>query len=253
MKRVVLFAISFLLPLHAASLKPETERSYQEYIAQTTKDLQNRKTFLVIDSTPGLRDRVKNGELIVEERRPSNEPPHGLVHHYDGAVFIPGANVQQVLNLLQNYDNHKNLFKPEVIESKTIKREGNDFHIRLRLLKKKILTVVLETEHFARYKQVAPTKWESVSRSTKVSEVDHAGSAREKQLPPGEGNGFVWHLDSFWRFEEAEGGVFVECTSVSLSRDLPFGMARAIRPIIEELPRESISAILRNTQNALKK
>jgi len=253
MKRVVFVGLFLSVCLHAASLKPETERSYQQYIAQVTKDLQNRKTFLVIDSISGLRNRVKTGELFVEERRPSDEPPHGLVHHYDGAVFIPGVNVRQVLDLLQNYDNHKDLFQPEVIESKTMKQEGNDFHIRLRLLKKKILTVVLETEHFARYRQVAPNKWESVSRSTKVSEVDNAGSAKEKQLPPGEGNGFVWHLDSFWRFEEAEGGVFVECTSVSLSRDVPFGMARIIRPIIEELPRESISAILRNTRSAFKK
>jgi hypothetical protein len=134
-----------------------------------------------------------------------------------------------------------------------LKREGNDFTIRLRLLKKKILTVVLETEHFARYKQIDAAKWESSSRSTKVSEVDSAGSAKEKQLPPGDGYGFVWHLDSFWRFEEADGGVYVECTSVSLSRDVPFGMARLIRPIIEELPQESITAILRNTRQALKK
>jgi hypothetical protein len=252
MKRVVLLWSILLVPSYAA-LKPETERSYQSYITQVAKTLETRRNFLLIDSVPGGRDRIKAGEVFVEERRPATEPPHGLIHHHEGAVFIRGVNMQQVLAVLQDYDNHKHLFKPEVIDSKTVKREGNDFHIRLRLLKKKILTVVLETEHLARYKQIDAGKWESASRSTKVSEVESAGSAKEKQLPPGDGYGFVWHLDSFWRFEEADGGVYVECTSVSLSRDVPFGMARLIRPIIEELPQESITTILRNTRQALKK
>ncbi|NUP93254.1 MAG: hypothetical protein HUU36_10420, partial [Candidatus Omnitrophica bacterium] len=180
--------------------------------------------FLLIDRADGLRQRVRGGELFVEERRPQNEPPHGLIHHYEGAVFIPGVTVSQVLSVVQNYDQHKRYYAPEVMDSKTLSREGNEFLVRLRLLKKKIVTVVLETEHKVRYKQVDPKKWESVSRSVKVSEVEHPGSDREEQNPQGMGNGFVWRLDSFWRFLESDGGVFVECTSVSLSRDIPFGM-----------------------------
>ncbi len=237
----------------AASLQPTTDQFYLNYLQTLEKRLERRDNFLLIDRADGLRQRVKGGELFVEERRPQNEPPHGLIHHYEGAVFIPGVTVSQVLSVVQNYDQHKRYYAPEVMDSKTLSHDGNDFLVRLRLLKKKIVTVVLETEHKVRYKQVDPKKWESVSRSVKVSEVEHAGSDREEQNPQGTGNGFVWRLDSFWRFLEADGGVFVECTSVSLSRDIPFGMGRMIRPIIADLPYESLRGVLSNTRKAVKR
>lgn len=237
----------------AASLQPTTDRFYLNYLQTVEKRLGGREKFLLIDQVTGLRERVRDGELFVEERRPANEPPGGLIHHYEGAVFIPRATVKQVLDVVQNYDQHKRYYSPEVIDSKILKREGNDFEIRLRLLKKKVLTVVLETEHKVKYKEVAPTKWESVSRSTKITEVDHPGTEREAEGAPGTGHGFVWRLDSFWRFQEADGGVYVECTSLSLSRDIPFGMGRMIRPIIADLPFESLRGVLNNTRKAVKK
>lgn len=239
--------------LTAASLEPPTDRFYLNYLQTIEKRLDKRAQFLLIDHVSGLRQRVKGGELFVEERRPQNEPPEGLIHHYEGAVFIPGATVNQVLAVVQNYDQHKNYYAPEVMDSKILERNGNSFLIRLRLLKKKVITVVLETQHKVQYKQVDPNKWESVSRSTKISEVEHPGSTREEQQPPGTGHGFVWRLDSFWRFHEAEGGTFVECTSVSLSRDIPFGMGRMIRPIIADLPFESLRGVLANTRKAVRR
>ncbi|HUQ90977.1 MAG TPA: hypothetical protein VM120_04790 [Bryobacteraceae bacterium] len=237
----------------STELKPSTERQYREYLSKLEKRLDQRDNFLLMDSTAGLRARVKAGEVHIAENRPAHEPAGGLIHHYDGAVFIPGVTVKRVIEFVQNYDHHKQVYGPEVIDSKTLSRTGNDFHIRLRLLKKKLITVILETEHDVRYKALSLTRWESVSRSSKVAEVEAAGTHKEHELPPGTGHGFVWHLDSFWRFLQADGGVYVECTSVSLSRDIPFGMARLIRPIIEELPQESLRNVLVKTQEALKK
>lgn len=237
----------------AAELREPTERSYQDYVTGFERRLAARKTFLLIDSVDGLHSRVRDGELFVEERRARREPPDGLIHHYEGAVFLQKAKMPDVLRFLQDYDNHQKYYRPEVVASKTLQRQGDEFRVRLRLLKKQILTVVLETEHQAKYKKIDDAKWESVSRSTKVSEVDDPDKSSEKQLPPGTGNGFVWHLDSFWRMHEADGGVFLECTSISLSRDIPFGMGRIIRPIIEELPAESLRNLLTKTRNALRR
>jgi hypothetical protein len=239
--------------LSAASLKTSTADFYQTYLLETQKKLEQRKLFLLIDSVPAVRNRVKGGEVFVEERRPRRDPPDGLIHHWEGAVFIPSASVSQILTLVQNYDQHKNVYKPEVIDSQLLRKNGNEFQVRLRLLKKKVLTVVLETEHEVKYRPVDAARWESVSRTTKVSEVDEAGTSKERELPPGAGHGFVWRMDSFWRFLEADGGVYVECTSVSLSRDIPFGMGRIIRPIIDDLPEESLRNVLRQTRQALAK
>jgi hypothetical protein len=237
-----------------AELKPATEKFYQQYIANVEKKLQERKNFLLVDSSAeDLKSRIKSGEIFVEERRPGQDPPDGIIHHWEGAVFIPSAHVGEVVLMVQNYDNHKNVYTPEVIDSQTLKHDGDDFQIRLRLLKKKVLTVILETAHTVHYKKVNEQSWESVSRSTKINEVDNAGTAKERLMPDGTGHGFVWHLDSFWRFQEADGGVYVECTSVSLSRDIPFGMSRLIRPIISDLPQESLRGVLRNTRKMAKK
>ena len=234
----------------AATLHGKTETFYQGYLQRLEDRLSKRSQFLLSDKVPGLREKLKSGEIYVEEARPENEPPDGLIHHYEGAIFLPGATLPQVMRVIQDYDRHKHYYKPEVIDSKILNRNGDEFRIRLRLLKKKVVTVVLETEHEVRYKPVGAKKMESLSRSTKISEVENPGSSNEEQLPPGKGNGFVWHLDSFWRFEEADGGVYMECTSVSLSRDIPFGMGRIVRPIIADLPEESLKSVLLQTRQA---
>lgn len=248
--------LGLLAPVAAASaaeLREPTDRFYEGYIGNLIRRLASRPNFLLIDAADGLRARVRGGELFVEERRARREPPDGLIHHWEGAVFVPKVKLAEVIRFVQDYDSHKKVYAPEVVASQTLEKNGDDFRVRLRLLKKQILTVVLETEHKVTYRKVDEAKWESISRSTKVTEVDDAGKAKEKELPPGTGNGFVWKLDSFWRFLEGDGGVYLECTSVSLSRDVPFGMGRVIRPIIEELPADSLRNMLTKTRQALRR
>ncbi len=251
--RLVCLALALAAASPAVELKPATEKAYQDYIAGFERRLSARKNFLLVDGEPGVRDRVQRGEMYVEEKRVKREPPDGLIHHWEGAIFLPKLKMADVLKFLQDYDSHEKVYAPEVVDSQILSRIGDEFRVRMRLVKKQILTVVLETEHQARYRKVDDSRWESVSRSTKVAEVEDSGKPKEKQIPPGTGNGFVWHMDSFWRLLESDGGVFVECTSVSLSRDVPFGMARLIRPIIEELPAESLRNLLTKTRAALKR
>lgn len=232
----------------AVELRQETRDQYREYLRTVEKSLSGRGNFLLMDTVPGMRERVRGGYVHIQERRPKDEPPGGLIHHWEGAVFVPGVKVNDVLKLVQNYDGHKNIYSPEVNESQTLERKGNSFRIRLRLLTKKIVTVLLETEHKVEYRQIDAQHWESTSNSLKVAEVDDT-----KELPPGTGRGFVWSLDSYWRFLEADGGVYLECTSVSLSRDIPFGMSRLIRPIIENFPEDSLRKVLAKTRDAMKR
>ena len=79
--------------------------------------------------------------------------------------------------MVQDYDHHKDVYKPEVIDSRLLSHNGNDFHIYLRLLKKKVITVVLNSEHDVKYTQLDKTRWRSVSRTTKIAEVEKAGQA----------------------------------------------------------------------------
>jgi hypothetical protein len=177
--------------------------------------------------------------------------PDGLIHDWIAAAFIPATNLQATLAVIQNYDNHKEIYKPEVIDSKLIRRCGDDFQIFLRLLKKKILTVVLDTDHEVRYRSLGAGHEDCRSRTTRIAEVENAGSEKEKVLPPDTGYGFLWRLNSYWRFLERDGGVFVECRAISLSRDVPLGLGWIIEPIIQKLPKESLLQTLASTRQAL--
>jgi hypothetical protein len=85
-----------------------------------------------------------------------------------------------------------------------------------------------------------------------VAEVEDAGTPRERELPPGKGHGFMWRLNTYWRFLERDGGAYVQCESITLSRDVPFGLGWIIKPFVTEIPMESLAFTLQRTRAALK-
>jgi hypothetical protein len=138
-----------------------------------------------------------------------------------------------------------------VVDSRLLSHQGNDFRVRLRLLKRKVLTVVLDTEHDIRYHRRDENRWWSRSRSTRIAEVENPGKPDERILRPGTGGGYLWSLNTYWTFQERDGGVYVECEAISLTRDVPRGLAWLIDPIIRSLPRESLVNTLRSTRAAV--
>jgi len=238
-------------------LKADTLDAYLEYIRRTEAEmesaLQGAGPFLWSDASEDRSRQVSQGKVVAQlwsGKRPLNVPD-GLIHDWIGATAIPNATIQQTFATIQNYDNHKNIYKTEVLESRLISHTGNDFEIYLRLLKKKIITVVLDTDHKVHYSAVNPTRWCCRSYTTRIAEVEDAGKSTEKVLPADTGYGFLWRLYSYWRFQEREGSVYVECRAISLTRDIPKGLAWIIEPIIRKLPRESLINILQATRQAL--
>jgi hypothetical protein len=179
------------------------------------------------------------------------EVPRGLIHDWIGAASVPGATVDRTLALIQDYDNHANIYKPDVIDSKLISHRGGDFKIYLRLLKKKIITVVLETDHDVHYSRLDRARCYCRSYSTRVAEVQDAGKASETVLPPDTGHGFLWRLYSYWKFQERDGGTLIECRAISLTRDIPASLKWIIQPIIRSLPKDSLVNTLAATRHAL--
>lgn len=241
----------------AVELKPETVQAFDTYIRAAEVRLDKQRAdaqFLWLDGTPGRKERVRKGEVLAEPWTGNGDidVKDGLIHDWVGAVFIPGATLQKTLSFVQDYDNHKNVYRPEVIDSKLVSRNGNDFRIKLRLLKQKVITVVLNTDHEVHYAPVEGARCSSRSYSTRIAEVDNAGKSDERELPPGRDHGFLWRLNSYWRFEEREGGVYVECEAISLTRNVPSGLGWLINPIVRSLPRQSLANTLRSTRDALK-
>jgi len=238
-------------------LKPETIQAFEKYVQEAEavmgQTMQPSGPFLWCDTDAKRNEEVRRGTIVTQiwPGRGPAKVPHGLIHDWIGAAFAPGATLQELLVLIQNYDNHKNIYKPEVMDSKLIARRDNDFQIFLRLLKKKIITVVLDTDHDVHYRSLSKSRWECRSYTTRIAEVTDPGTPTEKVLPPDTGYGFLWRLYSYWRFQERDGGVYMECRAISLTRDIPFGLGWAIEPIIQELPRESLTNTLEATRRAL--
>ena len=209
--------------------------------------------FLWCDASPDRQRQVREGQVLAEfwaAQKPA-KVPNGLIHDWIGAAFVPATNLEATLALIQDYDNHKNIYQPEVIDSKLISRRGDNFQIYLRLLKKKILTVVLDTEHEVRYRSLDAAREDCRSRTTRIAEVENAGGEQENVLPPDTGYGFLWRLNSYWRFQARDAGVYMECRAVSLTRDVPLGLGWIIEPIIQKLPKESLIQTLASTRQAL--
>ena len=238
-------------------LNPQTLEAFDAYILKAEREMEQslhgNAPFLWSQQLPERAQKVGRGQIVAQfwSGRGPVKITRGLIHDWIAAAFIPNSNIREIFGLIQDYDNHKNIYKPEVIDSKLIRREDNDFQIYLRLLKKKIITVVLDTDHEVHYRRVDPSRWVCRSYTTRIAEVESAGSHNERILQPDTGYGFLWRLYSHWRFEESDAGGAIECRAISLTRDVPFGLGWAIEPIIQKLPKESLISTLEATRQAL--
>lgn len=246
-------------------LKPSTLEAFDRYVRLTEvridRELNAAAPFLWVDGVPEPRRRAISGQLrqgtVVIERLETLDQekaiadPDGLIHHWLGSVFIPGTTLTQTLALVQNYDRHQEIYKPDVVRSKTLGRQDDDFRIYLRFLKKKILTVVLDTEHDVRYVRVDARRAYSRSRATRIAEVENAGKPDERRKEAGQNGGFLWRMNTYWRFEERDGGTYVQSESVSLTRAIPTGLGWLIGGFVRSIPRESLTFTLGTTRKAL--
>ncbi len=244
------------LPGEAATLQSHTEAAFRAYVKQREAGLDRRSqgsSFLwCAERSERLRLVRQNGVAVEPHAgKAITEVKDGLIHDWVGATFIPGATLAGTLAFVQNYDGHKNFYAPEVVDSKLLSHDGDHFRVFLRLRKHKVITVVLDTEYDVRYRELDSHRAESRSYSTKISEIRDAGTPGEQAMPQGRDHGFLWKLYSYWRFEERDGGTYVECEAVSLSRDVPALLSILVIPIIKELPEVSLRRTLEGTRSAV--
>jgi len=243
----------------AEQLRPETVTAFNAYVQQREQEISKELRsghFLRIDSSAGAeREKdyqfLRKGEVVTERMSSPDTVPHGLIHHWIGTVFIPGATLPQTLTFLQDYDNQYKFYAPDVQRSKLLERNGTDFKVFLRLKKTKIITVILDTTYDVKYVPIRSDRAVSYSYSTRIVEVDNAGKPNESQKPVGNDSGFMWGLNSYWRFLQRDGGVYVQLEAISLTRDIPAGLGWLVKPFVTSIPRESIEFTLRRTRDAL--
>ena len=262
---ILTFLLSMRMAASAAELKPKTAEAFDKYVAATQQrfaaELKPGGAFLYIDSFSADKRnadyaRLKSGEILIEKlhtRAPGvhKDVPDGMVHHWVAVVFVPGVTLAQVLPVVKDYADRAELYKPEVIASRLISHRGNDYKIFLRLYQKKFTTVVFNSDYDVHWGEVTPDEYYSNSISTRITQVKDADHPEGPEYPPGAGTGYLWRLNTYWRFEQKDGGVYIQCEALSLTRDIPYGLGWLIKPLVTRIPKDSLNGALGRTRDVV--
>ena len=99
--------------------------------------------------------------------------------------------------------------------------------------------VAIDTEHDMAFRRRTPSL--ATARSVATSIRETGGGDR----------GFLWRLNSYWRYEAVNGGVAVEIESLTLSRGIPSVFRPVVAPIVRSIARESMCRTLDNVRKTM--
>jgi putative flippase GtrA len=160
--------------------------------------------------------RAEGGSIQVES---------GTISDWRGSVFVPGLTVSDVLRRLQ----HPGTPPPQedVLRSHVMSRGPDALHVFVRLSRHAIVTATYDTEHEMTFRRWTPTLATARSVATRIEEVG------------GGDRGFLWRLNSYWRYEQIGDGVQIDLESLTLSRSVPSLVRPIAAPLVSRIARES--------------
>ncbi len=204
---------------------------------------------------PAEENKLREGEVVIERLTP---PVGGafsgaLLHHWRGTAFAPGARAADFERLMRDFNAYPQHFASQVMQARVISQNGNNVQAWMRVRQHHVLTVVMDTTYDVSFGQLDVQHGYSLSRSTRIDEMEGVGTSREHALGTKEEHGFLWRLNTYWSYEERDGGLYLQIEAVSLTRAIPSGLGWAIRPYVESIPRESMEFTLRSACGALGK
>jgi putative flippase GtrA len=246
-----------------AELRPPTVQAWSAYERLVDARLRAAAAegtpFFALDAygIKGWRQTAMSGRIAMQ-RLDRPQPagsgvsvPDGKIHHWAGAVFVPGMTLDAVLQHLSKNAGRESTHYDDVVASKLLGRDGDTYRVFLKLRRTKVVTVTYNTEHTVEYRRIGGARATARSVSTRIAELDDAGTPQEREKPEGRDQGFLWRLNAYWRYEAVDGGVLIECESISLSRDVPAMLKWFIGGMVEGVARESLERTLGSLKRAL--
>jgi len=212
-------------------------------------------SFLAASGLEGAEMRMRKGEPIIERLTPSTGAnfSEALLHHWRGTAFAPGAKAADFERLMRDFNSYPQHFSPQVLQAKVFTQRGDHMQAWMRVRQQHVITVVMDTTYDITFGQLDVQHGYSISQSTRIAEINSPGNDAERTLNANEEHGFLWRLNTYWSYEERDGGLYLQIEAVSLTRSIPSGLGWAIRPYVESIPRESLEFTLRSVCNALRK
>ena len=247
------------------NLRPDTMEAFQHYVSLTdernAEELRPGGPFLWVDALPAKSRNeayaaLRRGEVMVEriETVENGKPvkcPRGMIHDWVGVVFIPGATLGQALAQAQDYTEHPRMYAPSEVRAKILEHDGNHFKVSIRYVNTKLVNVVLDVVFDFHFHALDATRAWSFSRTLSVHQVEDAGTPQEVALPEGEGSGYLWSMVTYSRYEQRDGGTYVQTESIALSRGIPPILAWLLGPLTRSIPRRVLTFVLEHTRTAV--
>ena len=237
-------------------LAPAVDAAWGAYVAaaerRIAEELGARDRFLALDfaaNAAASRRTVMSGGMIIEpvtatdSRGGRLQVPGSMTHHWRGAVLIPGATLDGVMNALRD-GGVLGSSQEDVLQAKVLERAGDTMRVYLKLRRTKFVTAVFNTEHAVAFRRHGAGRSSSTSTAIKIAELRDPMTASEREVAAGDDRGFLWRWQAWWRYEQVAGGVIAECESISLSRDIPAVVRYMVRPLVERTARESMERTL---------
>ncbi len=243
----------------AADLKRETVETWEKYVNAVSARNQSRLvpggSFLSIDEAPDQAARLRAGDVVVAPVGPHvpMKVPSGLIHDWVGDAFLPNVSIPDIFQVIRDYERYKDVYQPNVLDSKpAITSEWEDRFSLLLMNKSVIARTALDSDYRASYTRLDDQRWYSITEATRIQEVAKYGASSQHTLPANQGTGLIWRLYTVTRFQERDGGVYVEVEAVALSRDIPVSLHWLVDPIVRRISRSSLVTSLRQTGEAVR-
>jgi hypothetical protein len=258
-------AVSFAVVCAAAVLEPTTIEAFDHYVRvaeeQSSATLRPDGPFLWIDSQSDSRrahyyEELRSGQFVIRQLHTSEvgesiSIPDGMVHHWVGIAFVPGATLQSAEAIFQDYRDYSHIYGPQIRRSKVLSRTGDGFRLYLQLYKNAPRQVAYNADFDVRRTSLGPTRIASSSISTRIAQLKDPSEVDSPELPVGNDAGYLWRLNDYWRYEQKDGGVYMQVETISLSRDVPMLLSWFVKPIIHRIARETIADLLNASRQAL--
>jgi hypothetical protein len=223
---------------------PQAAAGFNTYMSAVEARLDGQHRSVTDFLAPVDRSRLRRGEAVIERVASSSQAalPGAMLHHWRGSAFIAGATAADFEAVLRDFDSYPKAFAPQVLDSHVLSQNGDRVQVQMRMRQKHIITVTMDSNYDVAFGRLDPQHRYSVSRSTQIATVDPHGSAF---------SGLLWRLNTYWSFEERDGGLYLQIESVSLSRSIPTGLGWLIGPFVQSVPRDSLEFTLRSAAKAL--
>jgi putative flippase GtrA len=221
-----------------------TVAAWNRYVAEVEARIERERAALAAQMAPGIDDSrggqrgaqgsrhdaaVAAGSAVSSSIACEGESisiPWGTISRWRGSLVLRGVTLDQLLHRLQVPGTPPP--QEDVAASRVLSRTPDSLRVYIRVVRTALVTVTYDTEHEMRFQRWGPGLATARSVATRVEEIG------------GDDHGFLWRLNSYWRYRQVTDGVEVDLESLTLSRHVPVIVRPVAAPIVTRIARESM-------------